>query len=52
MNLDEYKEKKMLDSEFAQAYNESQPEMSVIRDMIDNQTSQNLTRKIAQNGQA
>ena len=34
MMLDEYKEKKMQDPGFAQAYNESQPELSVIREMI------------------
>ena len=45
MTLKEYKEKKMQDPEFAQAYNESQPEMSVIRAMIDARTSQNMTQK-------
>ena len=45
MTLKEYKEKKMQDPEFAQAYNESQPEMSVIRAMIDARMSQNMTQK-------
>ena len=45
MTLKEYKEKKMQDPEFAQAYNESQPEMSVIRAMIDARTSQHMTPK-------
>ena len=45
MTLKEYKEKKMQDPEFAQAYDESQPEMSVIRAMIDARTSQNMTQK-------
>ena len=45
MTLKEYKEKKMQDPEFAQAYNESQPEMSVIRAMIDARTSQHMTQK-------
>ena len=45
MKLDEYKENKMQNPEFAQAYNESQPEMSVIRAMIDARMSQNMTQK-------
>ncbi len=45
MNLKEYKEKKMRDPAFAKAYEEIQPEMSVIRAMIDARTSQNLTQK-------
>ena len=45
MTLKEYKEKKMQDSEFAKAYEEIQPELSVIRAMIDARTSQNLTQK-------
>ena len=45
MKLKEYKEKKMLDPEFASAYAEIQPEMSVIRAMIEARTSQNLTQK-------
>ena len=45
MTLKEYKEKKMEDPAFAQAYEEIQPEMNVIRAMIDARTSQNLTQK-------
>ena len=45
MTLKEYKEKRMEDSAFAQAYDEIQPEMNVIRAMIDARTSQNLTQK-------
>jgi len=45
MKLKEYKEKKMQDSEFAKAYEEIQPEMNVIRAMIEARTSQNLTQK-------
>lgn len=45
MKLKEYKEKKMLDSEFVKAYEEIQPEMNVIRAMIEARTSQNLTQK-------
>ena len=45
MKLKEYKEKKMLDSEFAKAYEEIHPEMNVIRAMIEARTSQNLTQK-------
>ena len=45
MTLKDYKEKKMQDPEFAQAYSDNQPEMSVIRAMIDARLSQNLTQK-------
>ena len=45
MKLSEYKEKKMQDPEFASAYDEIQPEMSVIRAMIEARASQNLTQK-------
>ena len=45
MTLNEYKEKKMKDPEFAQAYDDVQPEMNVIRAMIEARTSQNLTQK-------
>lgn len=45
MTLQEYKEKKMKDPEFAKAYEEVQPEMNVIRAIIDARTSQNLTQK-------
>ena len=37
--------KKMQDPEFAKAYEEIQPEMNVIRAMIEARTSQNLTQK-------
>ena len=45
MKLKEYKEKKMQDPKFASAYAEVQPEMNVIRAMIEARTSQNLTQK-------
>ena len=45
MKLSDYKEKKMQDSEFVKAYEEIQPEMSVIRAMIEARLSQNLTQK-------
>ncbi len=45
MKLSEYKKKKMQDPEFAKAYEEIQPEMNVIRAMIDARMSQNLTQK-------
>ena len=45
MKLKDYKEKKMQDCEFAKAYEEIQPEMNVIRAMIEARTSQNLTQK-------
>ena len=45
MKLKEYKEKKMMDPEFANAYAEIQPEMNVIRAMIEARTSQNMTQK-------
>ncbi|MBQ9437077.1 MAG: helix-turn-helix transcriptional regulator [Lachnospiraceae bacterium] len=45
MTLKEYKTKKMQDPAFAQAYEEIQPEMNVIRAMIDARTSQNMTQK-------
>ena len=45
MNLKEYKERKMKEPAFAQAYEEIQPEMNVIRAMIEARTSQNLTQK-------
>ena len=40
MTLKEYKEKKMKDPEFADAYEEIQPEMNVIRAIIDARISQ------------
>ena len=45
MTLKEYKEKRMKDPAFAQAYAEVQPEINVIRAMIDARLSQNLTQK-------
>ncbi|MDY6305826.1 MAG: helix-turn-helix transcriptional regulator [Oribacterium sp.] len=45
MTLEQYKEKRMKDPEFAQAYEEVQPEMSIIRALVDARTSQNLTQK-------
>ena len=45
MKLKEYKKKKMQDPEFVKAYEEIQPEMNVIRAMIEARTSQNLTQK-------
>ena len=45
MTLKEYKEKKMKDPEFADAYEEIQPEMNVIRAIIDARISQNMTQK-------
>lgn len=45
MTLKEYKEKRMQDPNFEQAYVEIQPELNVIRAMIDARMSQNLTQK-------
>ena len=45
MNLKEYKARKMKDPDFAKAYDEIQPEMNVIRAIIDARISQNLTQK-------
>lgn len=45
MTLQEYKEKKLQDPEFAKAYEEVQPEMKVVRAIIEARTSQNLTQK-------
>lgn len=45
MKLKEYKEKKMKDPDFAKAYEEMQPEMNVIRAIIEARISQNLTQK-------
>lgn len=45
MKLKEYKDKKMSDPEFAKAYEELQPEMNVVRAIIEARTSQNLTQK-------
>lgn len=45
MNLKDYKKEKIKDPVFAKAYEEIQPEMNVIRAMIEARTSQNLTQK-------
>ena len=45
MTLKEYKEEKLRDPAFAQAYAEIQPEMNVIRAIIDARISQNMTQK-------
>ena len=45
MTLKEYKEKRMKDPEFASAYTEMQPEMNVIRALIDARISQNISQK-------
>lgn len=45
MTLKEYKEKRMKDPVFAKSYEEIQPEMNVIRAIIDARISQNLTQK-------
>ena len=45
MTLKEYKEKRMQNPEFADAYVEIQPEMNVIRALIDARISQNMSQK-------
>ena len=45
MNLKEYKKIKMNDPAFAKAYEELQPEMNVIRAIIDARLSQKMTQK-------
>ena len=45
MKLKDYKEKKMQDPEFVKAYEEIQPEMNVIRAMVEARHSQNLTQR-------
>ena len=45
MNLREYKQKRLQDPEFAKAYEELQPELSMIRALIDARISQNMTQK-------
>lgn len=45
MTLQKYKKIKMQDLEFAKAYEEVQPEMDVVRAIIDARASQNLTQK-------
>ena len=43
--LKEFKEEQMKNPEFVKEYNSIQPEMDVIRAMVDARTSQNLTQK-------
>ena len=45
MTLKEYKNNRMKDPGFAQAYEEMQPEMNVNRAVIDARISQNMTQK-------
>ena len=45
MTLKEYKKKRMQDPEFVNAYEEVQPEINVIRAIIDARISQDLTQK-------
>ena len=45
MTLKEYKTEKLKNPEFAKAYEEIQPEMNVIRAIIDARISQNITQK-------
>ncbi len=45
MTLQEYKRKRMQDPGFVSAYAEIQPELNVIRALIDARISQNMTQK-------
>ena len=45
MTLKEYKANRMENPDFAKAYEEVQPEMNVIRAIIDARISQNMTQK-------
>ena len=45
MTLKEYKDGRMKDPEFAQAYADIQPEMNVIRAIIDARVNNNMTQK-------
>lgn len=45
MTLKEYKENSMKNPEFAKAYEEIEPELNVIRAIIDARISQNMTQK-------
>ena len=45
MTLKEYKKKRMQDPAFAKAYAEMEPELNVIRAIIDARLSQNMTQK-------
>lgn len=44
-SLEAYKAEQMRNPEFAKEYNSIQPEMEVIRALVDARTSQNLTQK-------
>ncbi len=44
-NLDEYVSEQMQDPEFAREYEAMQPEMDVIRAMVETRKKQNLTQK-------
>ena len=43
--LKQYKKEQMKNPEFAQAYEEIQPEMNIIRAMVDARLSRNMTQK-------
>ena len=43
--LKQYKKEQMKNHEFAQAYEEIQPEMNIIRAMVDARLSRNMTQK-------
>lgn len=45
MTLKEYKANRMKNPDFAKAYEDVQPEMNVIRAIIDARISQNMTQK-------
>ena len=45
MKLKDYKERKMLDPEFAEAYEDIKPEMKVVRALIEARMTQNMTQK-------
>ena len=45
VNLKEYKAKKMTDPDFVRAHEDIQPEMNVVRAIIDARISQNMTQK-------
>ena len=45
MTLKEYKENRMKDPGFSQAYEDIQPEMAVIRAIIDARMARNMTQK-------
>ena len=45
MNLKEYKTRKMQEPEFADAYEEVQAEMNIVRALVDARISRNLSQK-------